>query len=404
MEILVAEDDVISRRIIESCLKKRGHHSVVAVNGLEAWDIINNTKIDIALIDWVMPEMDGIDLIKRIKGGKHSRYIYTILVTGKDSEGDLVKGIEAGADDYIVKPIHFSILNSRIKAGSRIVEYSNLILRQRAALAEKNTSMEAMIERKTRQLIQAEKMATLGVLTAGVAHEINNPMTFISGNIQTLEMFWNEIGPKVGEGLLSDADNANRMKYIHEKMPRVIGGMQNGVRRIAKIIEGLHDFSRQDKEAMALFDVQETIESALEYCRNRLNGNMKVEKEFCPGPVSFYGNALRIEQVLINLIVNALDAIEEIGKGTLGIKVSKNEQVSVIIEDTGRGIPPHCLESIWEPFFTTKPTGKGTGLGLSISYNIIKTHGGSIKAENRDAGGARFTLLLPTDSIKKEMA
>ena len=169
MDILIAEDDYYSRTILQKILDKFGHKTEAVDNGLKAWNLFQQKDFSIIISDWMMPEMDGLTLCRKIREMELSRYIYILLLTAKDSKQDTVTGFEAGADDYVVKPFEPEELMARIRAGQRIIQ------------------LEEDQKRYHGQLLQSDKMTSIGQLAAGVAHEINNPIGFVSSNLKTLE-------------------------------------------------------------------------------------------------------------------------------------------------------------------------------------------------------------------------
>jgi two-component system NtrC family sensor kinase len=169
MDILIAEDDYYSRTILQKILDKFGHKTEAVDNGLKAWDLFQEKDFSMIISDWMMPEMDGLTLCRKIREMELSRYIYILLLTAKDSKQDTVTGFEAGADDYVVKPFEPEELMARIRAGQRIIQ------------------LEEDHKRYHGQLLQSDKMTSIGQLAAGVAHEINNPIGFVSSNLKTLE-------------------------------------------------------------------------------------------------------------------------------------------------------------------------------------------------------------------------
>ncbi len=398
MNILVAEDDKITGALLRSLLKKWGYDYSFFSDGREAWEALQENQFNLALLDWMLPGIDGISLVKKVRSAQNLEHKYIILITSKDKNDDIVRGLDAGADDYVLKPFHPKELKSRLQVGTRLIEYENLLVKQNRELGERNKEMTALVEQRTKQLLHAEKMSLLGILSAGIAHEINNPTTFISGNIQTLKQFWDEIKKNIGLNLNNVPESAHKLKFAVEKMPELIEGIHAGVARISRIVNGLRVFSRKDKGEMSAFDVNKCVEEALKLCHNKLKSNIKVLKETQDDIPEIYGSMGQIEQVLVNLFINAADAMENIEEGILKIEIRKeNGNIIICVEDNGPGIPEENLDSIWQPFFTSKPEGKGTGLGLSISLNIIEAHNGKIKSENVQNGGVKFTLKLPCE-------
>lgn len=391
MRILVADDDRVSRIALNAILGNAGHEAVVAEDGDKAWDVLREGGVDIAILDWMMPGLKGIELCERIREQEREGrgYVYVMLLTGMDDRKDVVAGLEAGADDYITKPFDRAVLMSRVDVGVRIKRYE-------ARLREYSEEMERLVEERSRQLVHAERMATVGLLSAGIAHEINNPNTFISGNIQTLERFWEDLGPLLGEFDIGDEQVGRKVEYIVEQMPGIMDGMRKGVHKISRIVDGLKGYCRTNGGNACAVDINECINSSLELCHNSLKYHVRVEKDLADDLPTVGADAQQMEQVFVNLFVNASHAIDSSEEGLLEIRsYVKGCKVVVEVADNGSGIAEEHIDEIWKPFFTTKDVDKGTGLGLYTIMNIVREHGGDIEAGNRECGGAVFTVVLP---------
>lgn len=259
------------------------------------------------------------------------------------------------------------------------------------------------------QILQQEKMASIGQLAAGVAHEINNPMGFITSNLGTLEKYLDRLNifiaqqtRLIGEQVAAEDCvelNSERKKlkidYLLEDSRDLLDESLDGAARVKLIVQNLKTFSRLDQDNEQLADINECLESTINIAWNELKYKVSLEKDYGPLPeLNCYPQ--KLNQVFLNMLVNAAQAIE--GKGI--VKVStREEQGAIIVEisDTGCGIPEESLTRIFEPFYTTKEVGKGTGLGMSISYEIIKEHGGDIQVVSAVGKGTTFTIRLPLD-------
>ncbi|MFI5136115.1 MAG: sensor histidine kinase, partial [Chitinophagales bacterium] len=282
--------------------------------------------------------------------------------------------------------------------------------RARNELAKKNVqldrSLKELREAQT-QLIQSEKMASLGQLTAGVAHEINNPINFISGNVNPLKRDVNEIMSLLEEySSLNKSNFSTRLddilkrreeidlNYTIGEIKSLISGIEEGSKRTAEIVSGLRNFSRLDEEERKKSNVNEGIESTLILIHNKLEeSKIELEKKLGNVPeIECYPGQLN--QVVMNLLSNAIDAIGKNGKIFLATSAD-NDFVSISIRDSGMGISEKVKQKIFEPFFTTKEVGKGTGLGLSIAYGIVEKHGGKIEVISEENKGTEFIIRLP---------
>jgi signal transduction histidine kinase len=251
------------------------------------------------------------------------------------------------------------------------------------SLFEKNSELKSALKRLQEaqsHLIQSEKMASLGVLTSGVAHELNNPLNFISSGVLFLETYFKENIPE---------------KY--EEVKRVIEGINAGVQRSSAIVHSLNQYNRSHSFPVSKCNLHDIIDDCLVILHTQYNNRIDVQKYYCEKQYSFEGNEGKLHQAFLNIIANSIQSIED--KGTLTILTSiVKEEVHIAIEDTGIGISEANLKKIFDPFFTTKETGKGIGLGLTITFNIIKEHNGIIQYESRTGVGTKVLVVLPLNT------
>jgi signal transduction histidine kinase len=259
-------------------------------------------------------------------------------------------------------------------------------------IAQLNKTLEARVEARTRelretqaQLVQSEKMRSLGQLVAGVAHELNNPIGFVHANLQLLEEYVERL-------MRSDLEPARRRRS-RDAIEKLLMRSQEGTERVKQIVQDLRTFSRTDQAELTQVSLNEAIERTLALMEARLKGGVAVEKDLGALPeVRCYAGQLN--QVFMNVLMNACDAMN--GRGKITVR-TRPEPDGVLLEfgDDGPGMGPEVRSRIFEPFFTTKPVGKGTGLGLSISHGIIERHGGAMTVDSEPGRGARFTIRLP---------
>ena len=398
MKVLIADDDAATRLLLSSLLSRWGHDVVQAPNGDDAWAILQEPESPrVAVLDWIMPGLTGVAICKLLARRRNASFTYVMLLTSKAEREDMVEALEAGAHDFLIKPVDPSELRSRLGVGIRILQYENTLAMKNRELERYTLHLEALAQERAKQLVHADRMATLGMMSAGIAHEINNPTSFISGNIQTLERFWPEIMRTIDENIpIVDETRAERLRFILEEMPKLVAGMRNGVARISRIVKGLKIFAHQDTGELKPCDINECIAQALELCNNKLKNKVIVETFFAEGMPSIVGDMQQLEQVFVNLIVNAADALED--RPDAKIVITTSQEVAafrITVQDNGRGIPERILKDIWKPFYTTKEVGKGTGLGLPIVLGIIESHKGTITVENTQPNGTCFTIVLP---------
>ena len=272
------------------------------------------------------------------------------------------------------------------------------------ALSHKQTEQEQLIqklEKANSQLLQSEKLAAIGQLAAGVAHEINTPIGYVFSNLKTLSGYVQDllqiidaIDDSASLEALRQLKHNLEYDYIRSDVEALITESEDGIDRIKKIITSLKDFSHTDEEAFRLADLHRGLETTLNVVNNELKYKAEVLKEYGELP-EVECIPSQINQVMMNLLVNAAHAIDDFGRITLR-SGQQADWVWLEVEDSGRGIEPHLLNRIYEPFFTTKPLGQGTGLGLSLSYNIVHKHNGRIETFSKPGQGTRFRVWLPS--------
>ena len=261
-----------------------------------------------------------------------------------------------------------------------------------------------------RQLVQSEKMASLGQLAAGVAHEINNPISFIRSNSEVMSDYLLSLG-KVFEWFEEQVSNktpltltqweefkvSHDMDFILNDCEKIIEANLDGTNRISEIVDSLKTFSHSGKETLQPVNLVDCINSALKMTENSLKYDIVVDVDYPSEVEEVSGNASQLQQVFVNLILNAKDAME--GGGRLTIEVLRQpEGLQVLLKDDGQGMSQEVLDNLFTPFFTTKPVGVGTGLGLSISYAILQNHDVAIQVDSKEGIGTTFTLTFPSTS------
>lgn len=387
--ILVVDDSRLQRALLNDTLGESGYHVIVAEDGVEGLKILREQKVDLIISDVEMPKLDGMEFCRAVKHDEKLKDIYFIMFTVREDIKDKIEGLNIGADDYITKSTFETELIARVNAGTRIKR------------------LEEELKEAQFHLFQSDKMASVGQLAAGVAHEINNPIGFISSNLRTLGKYVAKMTDFIqAQSEIREATNVQealdairqkrddlKLDYIVTDIKDLIKDSLEGAERVKRIVQDLKSFSRVDETEYKLSDINAGLESAVNMAIHELKYKATLKKEYGDIP-STMCNLGQLNQVFLNLLVNAAHAIEKQGEVT--IKTWNNGgYIYVTISDTGSGIPEANLKKIFEPFFTTKEVGKGTGLGLSIVYDIIKKHMGEIKVESAPGKGATFTIKLP---------
>ncbi|WP_207063016.1 sensor histidine kinase [Motiliproteus sp. SC1-56] len=277
---------------------------------------------------------------------------------------------------------------------------------QKAYLELNNSHQE--LQRAQQQLIDSEKMASLGRLVAGVAHELNNPISFVYGNVHSLIRYCQRLeqylGAVHGDAPQPEQDELRRSLRIDRllnDLPSLLEGTMEGAERVRDIVMDLRQFSSGQKESKCPFDLVHVIRTAVHWVTRDAGIKLRLAYDL-PQTCEIYGHPGQIQQVLINLVQNALDALAAVEVPRLALSLRCEEaRVRFEIHDNGRGIAEDNLSKLFEPFFTTKPVGQGTGLGLSLSYGLIKEHGGTLSAFNHPGGGACFVVELPRGPVEE---
>jgi signal transduction histidine kinase len=265
------------------------------------------------------------------------------------------------------------------------------------------------------ELFRKERLASLGVLSAGIAHEINNPVAFVNVNAATIEKWWTLLEPifdrAVALGWDHELDLA-KLSQIRTKFPKMIQAIKEGTARVSTITNALRRFARSDHEEKKMVDIVKILEQASVITKNQYKYQADLVIDNNPQIPPILGNFQKLEQVFINLIINAVDAIKEKGeamkpgaptfRGLIEINTAllntTERKVKITVKDNGIGMDPHIVSKIFDPFFTSKTEGKGTGLGLSVVYGIVDEHGGKISAKSTKGVSTEFTVLLPVES------
>ncbi len=381
--ILVVDDEALIIDLAVMLLSTRGYEVITAKSGEECLATVEREKPSLVLLDYMMPGKDGMATLREMRRCFPDTYV--IMLIGKGNEQVAVEIMKVGAADYILKPFRNQDLIERIENVLRIrrIEIHNreLCLERERLLNQIegwNSELERRVAEKTLELervhaeiMQAEKLATLGPFAAGMAHEIRNPLNAISLFAQILK-------PVL-------ANDPERAGYIDKLLGEVD--------RIDDILIQLLASSKRPLGTIQPISLQEVIERTLTVLNEQLEvHDIKLDRELEAGLPPIMANSSEVEQIFTNLFANAIYEMREGGR--LGVRLARDrDRIQIEVSDTGQGIPPENLSKIFDPFFTTKP--KGTGFGLSVVLRIVKTYHGHIKAQSEIGQGTVFQIEFP---------
>lgn len=449
--ILLVDDNPTNLKVLAEALQGQGWKTLVAIDGKSAIKQAEYARPDLIFLDVMMPEMDGFRTCEHLKASSLTQSIPVIFMTALSDAVNKVKGLELGAVDYITKPFQQEEVIARAKLHLKLfqlaqtLEQQNILLQQKIQqqaatelqLQQLTQELEQRVQERTvelktsleqlqntqLQLIQSEKMSTLGQLVAGIGHEINNPIGSVSVNLRYIEGYTKDLlnlidlyqqqcpepSEKISE-LMEEID----FPYLVEDVPKLVASVQHGVTRLKDISASLRAFARADTGKKVEYQVQEGIDSALMLLKHRLKANehhpeVQIVKHYSElPPIPCYPGQLN--QVFTNILANAIDAFEEANQlrsyeeiaacpNQITITTTVNssaETITIRIQDNGPGIPEQIQAKVFEQSFTTKPVGKGTGLGLAISRQIITDkHNGQLECHSTPGVGTEFVITLP---------
>jgi len=384
--VLIADDNQNNLKVLSTMLETLGYRVRVATSGELAIQSVKSMLPDLILLDIHMPGMDGYEVCRTLKSSDEFKDVPVIFLSALSEVFNKIEAFKAGGVDYITKPFEFEEVSIRIENHIKLKE-KTLMLQQ--ALTD--------LQDKEGMLIQSEKMAALGLLTSGVAHEINNPVNFITNSVSALE---DRINTTVSENRPPDEEMA-------EDFNKLFSNISTGLMQITKIVHSLRLYSRGDSDKMTNADLKEIINSALIIMHHRFSHRVVIEQNISTIP-PIRCQPGKLSQIIINLISNSIDAIgEAITAGTIEEDTGRiiitadvmDRQVNINITDNGIGIDSSILNKVFDPFFTTKVVGRGTGLGLSICQSIISEHNGSISIDSTPGKGTTVIIILPLTGV-----
>ena len=433
-QLLLIDDEPTVLRLYEKLLQRQGFKVITASDGKTAQQLIAGNKFDCIIADILLPGMNGISLLALLR--EKGINIPVILITGAPDLNTAIQAIKLGAYDYLTKPVDNEQL---LRVVERAVSYTCLFREKERLeaenrlylrrLEEHNQRLEDMVRIRTRELeksleelklaqeklVQSEKMASIGALSAGIAHEINNPMAYVKSNLEQIKQYASAIvsflqkvfqeietlkkdtNPEIQRMINELEESAEKLDlwYILSDCKEIIRETGEGVERVVEIIRDLKQFAHPNNDISGEAKLADLVERAITLTWNAIKYKAELIREYQElPPIKCYPRLLT--QVFVNILVNASQAIEKQGK--IWVRVFEEDGMQCVeIEDTGIGIPKDKLSKIFDPFFTTKDVNQGTGLGLSVSYGIVQKHKGKIGVESEEGKGATFTIYLPAD-------
>ncbi|MGK5092141.1 response regulator [Deltaproteobacteria bacterium TL4] len=390
--ILIIDDDQSVLDLLTRLIDSYGYHSESLAEPEFLFQVLENLNVDLILLDINMPGIDGVSLLKQLKRQAQFSTIPVIMLTGDVDVHLQEECLNTGAVDFIHKPVNHVVLRARINLALSRQDYINQLENE---IRERKHSDELRVQAES-HLRYAQRMKALGTLSGGIAHDFNNILSIILGQ---------------SELVLYEFSNQG-------KIVKSVNIIYNAVKRAQNVVSQLLNFARTKEHNQTAINIIPTLNEALEIVKITMPSNIELSTHFDSNCPAILADSTQIYQVMVNLCINAKEAMEEVPKGCLGItlepiefneasaqmlEISQGRYVHLKIRDTGKGMSPEEKECIFDPFFTTKGLGgteigasrEGTGLGLSMVYNIIHNHRGAISVESEQGKGSTFHLYLP---------
>ncbi|MBE9208250.1 hybrid sensor histidine kinase/response regulator [Nostoc sp. LEGE 06077] len=432
--VLIVDDNPANLGVLSDTLDQAGLEVWVAKSGKVALERVKYALPNLILLDVMMPEIDGFETCRLLKADPKTQDIPVIFMTALSDTSKKIEGFQVGAVDYITKPFQQEEVLSRVKLHLKLHDLATRLEHKNVLLEQKVTEVSQAYEylKKVQiQLIQSEKLSSLGQMVAGIAHEINNPVNFIYGNLVHANEYTQEVlhllhlyqeeYPHPTPRIQAELEVTN-LEFLESDLLKLLNSMNFGARRIREIVKSMRVFSRTDDANRTETDIHECLDGTLTILNYRLkpkpeHPEIEIVKNYgLLPPVECYAG--QINQVFMNILSNAIDALddynqqrsfEEIKQQPSRIEIRTSmigdDWVTIHIADNGPGICQEVQAKLFEPFFTTKPAGKGTGLGLSISHQIVvEKHGGNINCQSTPGNGTAFIVKIPIQQRVSQVA
>ncbi|OCQ96943.1 hybrid sensor histidine kinase/response regulator [Nostoc sp. MBR 210] len=412
--ILIVDDNPTNLSVLSQALKSAGFAVRVAEDGESAIELVQHKPPALILLDVQMPGIDGFETCQKLKAVPLTQNIPIIFMTALADTENKVKGFSLGAVDYIPKPFEQAEVIARVRMHLQLKQLTD-------NLEQRVIERTAALKQAQVQLVQQEKLSMLGQLVAGVAHEMNNPISCIVSNLPPAQEYVAELAkilelcqqnyeqlPAVIQNTIANTD----LEFLLEDLPKLLNSMEVSTVRIQDISVSLRNFARADTSTKVKFDIHQGIDSTLLILSHRLKSigarpEIQIIKQYDTLPkIECYPGQLN--QVFMNILANAIDALEDVWQAkqqvdnSLTIKICTEiltpESIKIRISDNGIGMTEEVQQHIFDSLFTTKAVGKGTGLGLAIAHQIIvEKHGGAIEVHSTPNQGTEFIIILPVE-------
>jgi signal transduction histidine kinase len=388
---ILVVDDTTEMRVLLAEILRDEYRVLFGRDGREGLEVAKREHPDLIISDVMMPHVDGQEFCRHIKEDPATAHIPFVMLTAKADLAMKIGGLNVGADDYLTKPFEEKELKARVRSLLKLRGLHQDLDRRNRELRTAYNDLRSV----QNQLVQAEKMSSLGQLIAGLAHEINNSINAVYNGIRPLATTVKRMEQMVDapRGESGEEQSKAEIEAAFKKIFSLTRVIEAGATRTARIIGDLKNFSHPGSEGFQVFDLHESLDMCVNLLSSTLRDRVDVVREY--GPIGrVYGPAGQLNQVFMNVLNNAQQAIE--GEGQIVITTrQEGDSISVSIRDNGCGMPESVREKVFDPFFTTKEPGVGTGLGLSISYGLIAKLGGTIECRSAPGEGTEFTIRFP---------